>query len=72
MFRRVEICTYQHKTDKIGNQAHADFLQWERVHVHLIGYGVRLSHDKTQVDFSSDEAWEIWKKTWKNYYRRIY
>lgn len=72
MFRRVELVPFGHRTSKLGNDAHANYLQWERKYWHLVGFGVKLSHDKDAIDFSSDLAWEIFQKTWEHEYRRIF
>lgn len=72
MFAKLEICPFGHRTDKIGNDAHANFLAWQFKYPHLTTFKVKLSHDKDAVYFNDMDALDFFLKTWKHYYRRIY
>jgi len=72
MFARVEIVPYSHRSDKVGNQAHADWLNWSWQRFHITDSRAKLSHDKTHVDFTCEHALKEFEDTWKHYYRRIY
>jgi hypothetical protein len=58
--------------NKVGNDAHNDWLQWSQRYSHVANFRAKISHDKTHVDFNDDQALAFFEETWKKYYRRIF
>jgi hypothetical protein len=71
-FARVEIVLFANRTNKVGNDAHNDWLQWSQRYSHVANFRAKISHDKTHVDFNDDQALAFFEETWKKYYRRIF
>lgn len=72
MFAKVEIVPFGQREKKVGNTAHENWLKWSWGKFHLTAFRVKLSHDKTFIEFTCPKALEEFENTWKHYYRRIY
>lgn len=71
-FHKVEICTMMDRDNKIGNDAHANWLRWSVQHRRMANFRIMLSHCKTYVTMSDGEAFEYFKKHWPYYNRILY
>lgn len=71
-FIRVEIVPFANRTDRVGNKAHENYLNWSLKYPHINRFRVKLSHEKTHIDFMDEDSFEKWKETWPHYWRRIY
>lgn len=66
---RIELCLFSQKDSRISNQAHADIMAWQRKYPHIRH---RLSHDKREVTFDDTKYFNMFKETYKHWFRQIY